>query len=87
MEVYNYMEYIVQDALEDILKNKGDICKCQKCRLDMQALALNKLPPKYVVSEKGRVFTKLQEVEIQFRADVLREVTKAITQVSKNPTH
>ena len=87
MEVYNYMEYIVQDALEDSLKNKNDICKCQKCRSDMQACALNKLPAKYVVSEKGRVFTKLQEVEIQFRADVLREVTKAIAQVSKNPTH
>ena len=87
MEVYNYMEYIVQDALEDVVKNKDEICKCQKCRMDMQAWALNRLPPKYVVSEKGRVFTKLQEVEIQFRADVLREVTKAIAQVGKNPNH
>lgn len=87
MEVYNYMECIVQDALEDIFKSRQDICKCERCRLDMQAWALNRLPAKYVVTEKGRVFTKLQEVEIQFKADVLREVTKAVAQISKNPSH
>lgn len=87
MEVYNYMEYIVHDALEDILKSRQDVCKCERCRLDMQAWALNRLPPKYVVTEKGRVFTKLQEVEVQFRADVLREVTRAVSQISKNPSH
>jgi len=87
MEVYNYMEYIVHDALDDVLKSRQDVCKCDKCRLDMQAWTLNRLPAKYVVTEKGRVFTKLQEVEIQFRADVLREVTRAVAQISKNPSH
>lgn len=87
MKLYNYMEEVVKDTLEKLLSKKQDICKCQKCKLDMMAHALNRLPPKYVVSDKGIVFTKLQEVEIQFRADVTKELTRAIEHVSKNPQH
>lgn len=87
MNVYNYMEDIVHDALDGLLAEKENICKCEKCRLDMIAWALNRLPPKYVVTEKGRIFTKLQEVDVQFRADVIRELTKAIAHVTKNPQH
>jgi competence protein ComFB len=87
MEIYNYMEDIVRDSLDSLLAERQDICKCEKCRLDMSAWALNRLPPKYVVSNKGRVFTKLQEVQVQFKADVIRELLAAIANVSKNPQH
>ncbi|MDD5668886.1 MAG: late competence development ComFB family protein [Candidatus Omnitrophica bacterium] len=49
--------------------------------------ALNRLPPNYVVTEKGRLYTKLSEQGIQFKADVVKELTKAIQRVSKNPMH
>lgn len=87
MKVYNYMEDVVKDTLEDLLSKKGDICKCEKCKFDMMAWVLNRLPPKYIVSDKGRIFTKLQGVEVQFRADVVRELTKAISHITKNPQH
>lgn len=87
MKVYNYMEDIVRDTLEELLSKKEDICKCEKCKFDIMAWALNRLPPKYIVSDRGRIFTKLQEVEVQFRADVVRELTKAISHISKNPQH
>lgn len=87
MELYNYMEDIVKDMLDSLLADKEDICKCEKCKFDMIAWALNRLPPKYVVTAKGRIFTKLQEVQVQFRADVIRELTKAISYISKNPQH
>lgn len=87
MQIRNYMEDIVSDALEELLVQKDDICKCQKCKLDMMVWALNRLHPKYSVSEKGRFFTKLEEEEVQSKADVVRELAKAITNVSKNPRH
>jgi len=87
MKIYNYMEEIVKDALEGILSNRKDICQCQRCKLDMIAWALNRLPPKYVVSDKGRFYTKLQEVEIQFRTDVVRELAKAIAHITEKPLH
>jgi competence protein ComFB len=87
LNVYNYMEYIVADELEKLLASTEDICKCQKCKLDITAWALNRLPPKYIVSEKGRVYTKLGEQDMQFRVDIIRELTKAILYVSKNQRH
>lgn len=87
MEIHNYMEDVVEDILEDLLSRRENICKCDKCRFDMITWALNRLPPQYVVSDKGRIFTKLQQVQIQFRTDVVRELTKAISHISKNPQH
>jgi len=87
MKVYNFMEDVVKEELDNLLAEKENICKCVKCKLDMTAWALNRLPPKYVVSDKGRIFTRLQEVETQFRADVTIQLMKAISQISKNPQH
>lgn len=87
MKIVNYMEDMVQDYLDELLSEREDICKCQKCRFDMMVWALNRLPPKYVVTDKGRFYTKLKEQDIQFKADVVRELTKAIMKVSKNVQH
>lgn len=86
MELHNYMEDVVLNNL-NLLLEKEDMCKCEKCKLDIMALALNKLPSKYVVTQRGRIYTKLAELELQFKADVVRELTKAIEVVKKNPQH
>ena len=87
MKVFNYMEDMVKEQLEDLLSKREDICKCQKCKFDMMVWALNRLPPKYVITEKGRIYTKLAEQVTQFKADVVKELTKAIIKVSKNVRH
>ncbi len=87
MEIHNYLEDMVSVELEEILAETEDICKCQKCKLDIKVWALNRLPPKYVITDKGRIYTKLKEQEIQFKADVIRELTKAILHISRNPQH
>ncbi len=87
MEFHNYMEDIVEDTLEKLLSEREDVCKCERCKLDIIALALNRLPPKYVVTQKGRIYTKLAELELQLKADVVKEITKAIEIVKKNPQH
>ena len=87
MQIQNYMEDVVQDELELLLDERENICKCNKCKLDMMVWALNRLPPRYVITNRGRLYTKLKEQEVQFKADVVRELTKAIDFVSKNPQH
>jgi len=86
MELHNYMEDIVLNNL-NLLLEKEDMCKCEKCRLDIMALALNRLPSKYVVTQKGHVYAKLAELELQLKADIIRELTRAIEIVKKNPQH
>ena len=65
-----------------------DICKCEKCKLDIKALALNSLSTKYTVSEQGEIYTAaLAEVNKQQTIDVTTAITKAIAIVSANPKH
>lgn len=87
MELYNYMEDVVKSALEELFSQKKDICKCDKCKFDIAAMALNKLHPKYVVTEKGRVYTKLSELGLQSKTDILKELVKAMNIVQKKPQH
>jgi competence protein ComFB len=82
----NYMEELVIKKTEELQK-RMNMCQCEKCRLDIIAIALNELPTKYVVSEKGELYTKLNELEQQFEIDVETEIIKAAVLVSKNPKH
>ena len=86
MRLHNYMEDIVLNNL-NLLLEKENMCKCEKCKLDIMALALNRLPSKYVVTHKGHIYAKLAELELQLKADVIRELTKAIEIVKNNPQH
>jgi len=87
LNLHNYMEDVVGFFLDDMLDRMEGVCRCAKCRLDILAIALNKLPSKYVVTEKGRVYAKLSELEEQFKVDVFKDITKAIGIVKKRPQH
>lgn len=84
----NFSETEVSILLEEILQRYDNICKCEKCKLDIKALALNALSTKYIVSEQGEMYTKaLNEVNKQEQINVVMAITKAIDKVSANPKH
>lgn len=87
MELENLIQYEVECVIEKLLKDRTDICTCDKCRLDISAISLNNLKPKYVVTDKGRLYAKLETLSYQYETDVTIEVTKAIKIVSGNPRH
>ncbi|MBM7581275.1 competence protein ComFB [Caldicoprobacter guelmensis] len=86
MRPKNYMEDVVFHRLDDILAST-DCCRCQRCRMDIAAYALNQLPCKYVVTHEGEVYSKLLELQRQFETDVIIAILKAIEVVKKNPRH
>ena len=83
----NYMEIAVEIILADIMKKEKLKCKCEQCLNDIRAITLNNLKPMYVVTDKGIVYTKIKELNTQFRADIIRELTMAIKNVEDNPRH
>ena len=87
MLLRNYMEEVVDGTLDEIMSYRDDVCKCERCRMDTKALALNHLPPKYVVTDMGYIYTKINELESQFKADITVAVTNAIKIIRKNPRH
>jgi len=83
----NYTEIMVDDLMERILSNEVTVCKCDKCRLDIKAIALNLLPTKYVVTETGEIYKKIEEMGVQMQVDITTAIVEAIDQVVKNPRH
>jgi competence protein ComFB len=81
------MEEAVDTTIEEILAHRDDVCKCDRCKMDIKALALNHLPPKYVVTDKGYVYTKVNELVNQFKADITVAVTNALKIIRDNPRH
>ena len=84
----NFSEVEVNKLLDSILTGYDNICKCEKCKLDIKAIALNSISAKYIVSEQGEIYTSaLTEVDKQQKINVTTAITKAIEIVSANPKH
>lgn len=86
MVLKNYMEEIVLNSISDVLKDIN-MCKCERCMMDIAAKALNDLPPQYVVTKKGEVYSKINNLKVQFEVDVIAAITKAAVLVKRNPRH
>jgi len=80
------MEEAVIYKTNDILKIMN-ICKCEKCKLDIIAIALNDLPSKYVVTQIGELYAKVNELTQQFEVDIETSIVKAAVQVARSPKH
>ncbi|MCY6483391.1 late competence development ComFB family protein [Clostridium aestuarii] len=84
----NYSEEIVDHLLNKILKEYNNICKCDKCKLDIKAYALNSIKPKYIVTEQGEIYTRaLHEINKQEVINITNAIMQAIEVVSNNPKH
>ena len=80
------MEACVENMLPVITK-ATDCCTCEKCRYDIMAVALNALPPKYIVTSTGQLYTKLSVLQQQFDVDIIAALTQAVNIVSASPRH
>jgi len=60
-QIKNYMEEIVFSSIKEVLDDIK-VCSCDKCILDIAAIALNELPPKYIVTEKGELYSKVDSL-------------------------
>ena len=76
--VFYQMKHVLQDI---------KMCQCDKCQMDIAAIALNELPPKYVVTEKGVLFSKIDALQSQFEIGVTSAIIRAALIVKKSPWH
>ncbi len=86
IQIKNYMEEVVNILLPEIL-NDLNVCTCPKCTMDIAAMALNELPPKYIVTQKGELYSKINTLRQQFEVDVISAITRAAVLVKRSPRH
>ena len=82
----NVMEEIVEDEYSRAAASLG-CCTCEKCRCDIIAYALNFLPPKYVATDTGSVYSKTFMLRSQYRTDIMAALAKAAAVVRAAPRH
>jgi len=87
MQLLNYMEEATKRALDELLSEPPykNTDFADKTKMDILAFALNHLPPRYVVTQKGHLYTRVDELKQQFRTDIVVELSKAIQHVQANP--
>ena len=62
-------------------------CHCKECELEVMAIALNKLPSKYVVSTEARNAAYEQINCPENIENINKQIIRAIHIVSKKPHH
>lgn len=82
----NIMEELMEKELDKCIDSLG-ICQCANCRRDVLTLALNKIKPRYVSSEKGRLLAVVDQMSYDYIPDMLRAITESAEIVKKNPRH
>ncbi|MCL2088826.1 MAG: late competence development ComFB family protein [Oscillospiraceae bacterium] len=90
----NTDDYISINIVEDIIKSRAvhfieklGGCTCARCVNDVVAYTLNSLPPKYTVSHKGMLFSKIATYENQYTSDISTAMTRAVITVMNSPRH
>lgn len=82
----NVMEEILNKELDKCIGSLG-VCRCRQCRKDVLTLALNRLKPRYVSSEKGRLLSIIDQMSYDYVPEMLRALTESAEIVKKNPRH
>ena len=89
MEIHNISEDIVLSSVQTIFEtlkgNPEGLCLCEQCKMDTICYALNRIEPRYVVSNRGMTrieqdWAKRQQTE----ADIASLVYKGIRLVNHN---
>ncbi len=79
MSYKNLMEDIVGNVVEEVLKNDKDLNPDEFSKDDITAYVLNRIPPRYVTSERGMLHGKLNtRYATQERTDILFGIYEAI---------
>lgn len=82
----NVMEILVEERLEKYVKLFG-LCDCPRCLADVRALALSRLPAKYVVLPAAAVTPMLSLYQAKFDSMVVAQVIQACKSVMESPRH
>lgn len=82
----NVMEVLVEERAGKYMEMFG-MCQCERCKVDVKALALNNLPSKYVVMAKGEFVPRITVYEGRFSAAIIAQLLRACKLVADAPRH
>jgi len=85
-QLRNFTESAVKLYMDRWYK-EADVCQCEICRMDVMAIMLNNLKPKYVVTDTGALYAQLDDFDPQYKIDFMTVMSQAAQIVKNNPRH
>ena len=85
-QLRNYTEDAVRLYI-DRWFNEADVCHCDNCRLDVMAIMLNNMKPRYVVTDQGALYAQMSDFDPQFKVDMMTNMGLAVKIVNSRPKH
>ena len=82
----NVMEVLVDQRIQRYVHMFG-LCTCPRCLADVRALALTRLPAKYVVFPPQAVTPMLSFYQAKYESEVIAQVIYACKAVMDYPRH
>ena len=85
----NVMERLLanmEPEMENEMRQYG-VCMCDRCRADVQALVLTKMPAKYVIVDSTNVSPIVGYYEGRYKTAMFTEILKACVTVKEKPRH
>jgi competence protein ComFB len=87
LRLHNYMQDILLEKLPHTMKVLRS-CQCERCRLDILAIAMNSLPTAYAVTaEEEDSLERIKKLRRDYEVMVTATLIKAIQQVKNEPRH
>ncbi len=84
MEYFNLMEVIVNDTVDEVIKNNGNMKDLEYHKTDIMAYVLNRVPARYVTSERGIIHGRIDtRLRFQQHTDILFLIYEGIEIFSK----
>jgi len=87
MNAHNIMEEIVKNHLDEILNNRPNLCRCNKCIDEIMARVLSNLPAKYITTDSGAMYALIEQVKVEKSSEILKELILALEYLQKHPVH
>ena len=86
LKYINICELLVQDLADEYMEKFSD-CRCSRCRADVMALALTKLPPKYIVTDSDDILILINYYKKKLMIEGMTALTTACFAVNGSPRH
>ena len=83
----NVMERLLNDMNLDEQMEQYGVCRCSRCKADVQALVLTRLPAKYVIVDETQTSPLIGFYKGSFHVRIFTEIMKACMTVKESPRH
>lgn len=82
----NVMQALVEEKVDKCMAEAG-MCTCPRCRIDVMALTLSRLPSKYVVLQSNDTLPMLTVYANRYATTITSQLMAACQRIKENPRH